>query len=229
VQISDKAYTVRMVRKLSQRSAGYLFGSLAFAFLVGCSSTPDLASSVQLKRGARLRIIDLTGNEGEAKLANKSIPVFSVDQGIAWFSFVPAKPTKLEMTSATKEISMEAEKDYTVTVGQGGQLTVFVSEPPKPTLGGWSVAAFNSSKIPAQILTPKEAGSLSTGEVSESVGFEGKTKVQFRAGTVLTPSVEKLEENGIYALILFDRNGKPQAKIVHTNPPMSVAGASQGR
>ena len=218
-----------MARKPLRRSVTYMFGSVVFALLGGCSSTPDLASSVQLKRGARLRIIDLTGNEGEAKVANKSIPVFSVDQGIAWYSFVPAKPTKLETDSANKEITMEAERDYTVTVGEGGQVTVFVSQPPKPTLGGWSVAAFNSSKTPAQVLTPKEAGSISTGEVSESVGFEGKTKVQFRAGTILTPSVDKLEENGIYALILFDRNGKPQAKIVHTNPPMSVAGASQGR
>ena len=195
--------------------------------MCGCGSSESLESSVPIKRGARIRIINLVGPTGEAKANERQIPIFSADKGTGWYSFVPPKETNItfgSLVSGAKSVQLRAERDYTVVMGASGSVSVFETEPAKPSVGGATLQIFNSTDRDLTVSVPNNFGNVSAGGVSKRSAFDGKAV----AGGASVTATE-VNAEGHYSAFFFSQKGKLAAKLVWDNPPMEVMGATQGR
>lgn len=195
----------------------------AFTCSLGCSSDKALEAGVKIKRGAKLRVIDLDGPGGEATANNKPIPVFPIDKGIGWFSLMPPKETTIAFGDESVALKLESDKEYTVVLLEQGKAMTFVCADTK-TMGGPTALIFNATSKQLKIENPSDVGTLSPGQASGSFAFSGKVE----ASNCIVERQET-KPDGIYAVVFSQEGAKLIGNVLWTNPPMDVVGATQGR
>ncbi|MCC7230209.1 MAG: hypothetical protein IT203_07425 [Fimbriimonadaceae bacterium] len=211
---------------MHKASAMTLTVIVASTLLVSCSGGPDPESSVELKRGVRLRVITLVDDIKSATLGAKSLPAFPISGDIAWFSSVPAKECQLVIAGRPDtKLNLEPNYCYTVFV-TGESIENFRTPDSSKARTTPTLSVLNSTTVAAKVIEPVGIGTVeaATQSATMAVAIDGPIIVQ--SGSLSLKGSVKSAPDGQYTAVVYSANGQAQLKVLYDNPPMNVAGAS---
>jgi hypothetical protein len=134
---------------------------------------------------------------------------------------MPPKTTKLVFGSRTIDLELESDREFTVLLLANGKSATIKGDLVKPANGPVAVI-LNATSETLAVSKPQELGTIAPISTSRPFPFAGAVE----ASGVSCKRAD-IKPDGIYAVVFELRNGKLAGRVLWTNPPMDVAGATQ--
>ena len=211
---------------MHKASAMTLTAIFASTLLVSCSGEPNPESSVELKRGVRLRVITSVDEIKSASLGAKSLPAFPISGDSAWYSNVPAKDCDLTVEGRpTTKLNLEPNYANTVFI-TGNGIETFSAADTSDRKTPPTLSILNATSGAVTVNQPDGIGAVQASNQSIAMSIAVDAPIVLNIGSATLKGSIKTVPDGQYTAVVYMANGKEQLKVLHDNPPMNVAGAS---
>lgn len=209
---------------------------LPVLLFTACSPAPS--TPIVFKSGAFVRVINLTPEVLESQFGNRSVTPFAINGDAAPFVLVPPSMKTLEVKgpglSLKKDIKLvggEAHTFICYQVGKKLELIETIGDPRNSDQGKANIRVTNTTSAQIKVVTPINLPQISSKQSSDTVDipFKPTTIEGTFASTRFKSQSINPESSGAYTAIVYQSGSEVKARILRSNPPMQVQGASQGR